>query len=271
MPTAIRVSFVVMAVLFAVVGLPWFVAPGHWAERFPWSVTPFMAMTIGAWCLGNAWVAALVAGLRRWDLARALVVYLFAFAAGQLGVLAWFADKVVTDQALTWPYLAALLVTLLGSAWALVESLGVGRASPDDDGTVPRWARWFITFFTAFVVFLAAVALVAPDRGLDGSIFPEPMTPFTLRAFGAFYLALGIGALALQPLRTVRPALWYGVAGMGLVVPITAAIPVYWEVFAIGDRPAQVLYVAAYVLVLVVTTTGLITRRHQLLPPPTPT
>jgi hypothetical protein len=41
-----------------------------------------------------------------------------------------------------------------------------------------------------FVGFLALIAAIAPKCALDGDVFLEPLTPFTLRAFGAFYLAL---------------------------------------------------------------------------------
>lgn len=265
MPVRVRISFWLLALLYAIVGVPWFFAPAYWAERFPWSVTPFVAMTVGAWCLGNAWVAMLAARLRRWTLVRAIVIYLLAFGIGQLAVLVWFMDRLATDQPLTWPYVLALTGTVLAGVLALVDMIQAHPTPDLLDEPAPRWARGFVTFFILFVMFLAVVAMAAPPAALDTTVFPEPLTPFTLRAFGAFYLALAIGALALLPVRVVRPTLSYGLAGMGLVTLITITIPVFWEVFDFAAHPLQALYVVAYVGVLVVTSIGLLGRRELLL------
>lgn len=264
MPLRARTGFRLVAVLYAVVGVPWFFSPTQSAGRFPWSVTPFMAMTIGAWCLGNAWVCLVAARVRRWALVRALVVYLLAFGLTQVGVLVWFRDRLETGRPLTWPYVAALGATVVVGAFAVLD---LRRAHPVPDlldTPAPRWGRWFVVFFVVFTVFLAGVAAVAPAIGLEGRVFPQPMTPFTLRAFGAFYLSLGIGATALLPVRVVRPTLYFGLAGLGLVVPITATIPLFWDVFDVGTHPLQALYVAAYVGVLAVTALGLVRRRDLL-------
>ncbi len=264
MSVRVRTLFRVMALLYVVVGAPWFFAPTYWAERFPWAVTPFVAMTIGAWCLGNAWVALVAARLRRWTLVRAIVVYLLAFGVGQVGVLVWFRDRLVTDQPLTWPYVAVLVLTVVAGVAATVDMVQAHPAPDLLDEPAPRWGRAFVAVFALFVIFLAAVALAAPPIGLEGRVFPEELSPFTLRAFGAFYLALGASALALLPVRVVRPTLCFGLAGMGLVVPITVAIPVFWNVFDIPNHPLQVLYIVAYVAVLIVTTIGLAGRREML-------
>jgi hypothetical protein len=264
MSVRVRVLFRVMALLYLAVGGPWFFAPTYWAERFPWAVTPFVAMTIGAWCLGNAWVALVAARLRRWTLVRAIVVYLLAFGVGQVGVLVWFRDRLVTDHPLTWPYVAVLVLTVIAGVAATVDMV---RAHPIPDlldEPAPRWGRGFVVVFALFVIFLAAVALAAPPVGLEGRVFPEELSPFTLRAFGAFYLALGISALALMPVRVVRPTLCFGLAGMGLVVPITVAIPVFWTAFDIMSHPLQALYIVAYVGVLIATSIGLAGRREML-------
>lgn len=264
MPLRARTGLRLVALLYAVVGVPWFVSPTAWADRFPWSVTPFMAMTIGAWCIGNAWVCLVAARVRRWALVRAMVVYLLAFGVTQSAVLVWFRDRLVTDQPLTWPYVGAIAGTVIVGALAVLDMV---RAHPTPDlldAPAPRWGRGFVVVFVLFTVFLAVVAAIAPAIGLEGRVFPEPMTAFTLRAFGAFYLSLGIGAGALLPVRGVRPALYFGLAGLGLVVPITAAIPVFWDVFDIATHPLQALYVVAYVGVLVTTLFGVVTRRELL-------
>lgn len=43
--------------LNSILGLTMFLAPIWAAASFAWSVSPFVAMTIGAWCIGNAVIA----------------------------------------------------------------------------------------------------------------------------------------------------------------------------------------------------------------------
>jgi len=102
-------------------------------------------------------------------------------------------------------------------------------------------------FFVLFVGFLAAVAAIAPQRALTGRVFPEPLTPFTLRAFGAFYLSLALGTLPLVRARTMAPFTAFLGGGQGLIVPTTAAAFVYLDRFHIGVHHLQALYLAAYV------------------------
>ena len=52
------------AVLYAALGGILFVFPGKMAPVFAWKVSVFVTMTIGGWCLGNAWLAWISA--RRW-------------------------------------------------------------------------------------------------------------------------------------------------------------------------------------------------------------
>src|SRR5205814_7634713 len=54
-----------------------------------------------------------------------------------------------------------------------------------------------------FVGFLGLYGLFAPagSRGLNGGIFPEVLSAFSLRSFGAFYFSV---SLALVPLFFVR-------------------------------------------------------------------
>ena len=54
-----------LAALYAVLGSLLLIFPKQLAPVFAWKVTPFMTMTIGSWCLGNAWLAFLSA--RRWE------------------------------------------------------------------------------------------------------------------------------------------------------------------------------------------------------------
>ncbi|MDP1546719.1 MAG: hypothetical protein Q8L87_11910, partial [Anaerolineales bacterium] len=60
-----RILTYACAALYAVTGLLLFIFPETLAPVFAWKVTAFMTMTIGGWCLGNAWLAFITA--RRWD------------------------------------------------------------------------------------------------------------------------------------------------------------------------------------------------------------
>ncbi|HEY4691389.1 MAG TPA: hypothetical protein VIK33_18925 [Anaerolineae bacterium] len=65
-----------MAVLYAVLGVILFFVPEWSAANFAWKVSPFVAMTMGGWCLGNAYFAWESARVRagRFPFARCLPV-----------------------------------------------------------------------------------------------------------------------------------------------------------------------------------------------------
>jgi hypothetical protein len=52
------------ALLYGILGALLFFLPAQLAPVFAWKVTAFMTITIGGWCLGNAWLAYVNA--RRW-------------------------------------------------------------------------------------------------------------------------------------------------------------------------------------------------------------
>jgi hypothetical protein len=118
----------------------------------------------------------------------------------------------------------------------------------------PRTGAVTIGFATAFILlvgFLGLYGLTAVPgmRGLNAGIFPELLTPFSLRAFGAFYLAL---ALAVVPLLWVRGRdnlLTHGFAAYGLIVFITAAAFINIGAFDFAARPTQSIYIGIYLLV----------------------
>lgn len=252
-----------MAIAYLVTGIPWFVAPAFSAERFPWTVTPFMAMTIGGWCLGNAWVAWYAARVWTWGLVRPVLTYMWVFGLLEVGVLVWFSDKLRLDTWMTWPYLTALALTIISAGFGFVDWVRL-RPSPRTEGPeAPTWWRIGVGVFVIFVGFLAVIAAVS-NGAPDQRVFPEPMTPFTLRAFGAFYLSLAVGAAWLAVSRTIGPTLTYGTAGLGLVIPTTAAIVPFIGVFAIDQHPLQLVYIGAYLLVMVVTAATVFAHRRAL-------
>ena len=80
-------------VLYAVLGFLLFFLPDQLALSFAWKVTPFMTMTIGGWCIGNAWLAWISARRWQWSLVYSTLIYLWLFGVGELLVLFNFRDK----------------------------------------------------------------------------------------------------------------------------------------------------------------------------------
>ena len=50
----------VIAVAYLLLGLIMFAIPGWSAHHFPWKLSPFVAMTIGSYLLGSAWMAGII-------------------------------------------------------------------------------------------------------------------------------------------------------------------------------------------------------------------
>jgi hypothetical protein len=175
-----------------------------------------------------------------------------AFGALQLGVALYESDLLRTDVALSWPYLAALGLSVAGGALAVVD--GRGHLGPDrrpGGVPVPSVMTTLDVVFVVFVSGLAVVAFWAPDLATDGRIFPEPLSLFSLRAFGVFYLSLGIGLGVLVADRRVDAYLVAMWCGLALVVPILVATAVYADSFDVSEHPGQLGYPLAYVIALV--------------------
>src|SRR5262245_22445835 len=79
---------------FAVRGGVRVVARAGASTRFGWGVSAFVAMTIGGWCLGTAWVAWVGLRNRPWAASRGALVYLWSFSVLESLVLVWFRDRV---------------------------------------------------------------------------------------------------------------------------------------------------------------------------------
>ena len=243
----------ILAALFAVTGAVMFVAPTWASANFAWNVSPMVAMTIGGWCLGNAWAAFVVARRWRFSLVASGLLYLALFGLIETGVLIAFADRLKLGTWLAWLYVATLSVAVLAAA---VWAIDVARLRP----RLPRQPVRVLDaalgiLFVLFVGFLGLYGLLAPQgsRGLGGGIFPEVLTPFTLRAFGGLYLSIALAPLLLLVVNDRRMALNHMVLSWGLILFITAAALAFLAVFDLDARPGQWLYFAAYGLVGAVT------------------
>ncbi|MDQ3980873.1 MAG: hypothetical protein M3314_15215, partial [Actinomycetota bacterium] len=187
------------AAAFAVLGTVFFVFPSWSSDEFPWRVTDFMAMTMGGWCLGNAWIGWWAARDWRWASVQSLLVYYWTFAAVEVAVLVWFRDLIRFEEGiLTWPYLLTLGLALV-TAIVGVADLARIRPASSGPGDLPSPAaiRALGVVFVVLVGFLAFTGLTDPESGQSLNIFPEALSSFTIRAFAVFYGSIAVGAVPL--------------------------------------------------------------------------
>ena len=246
---ASRALTFLVAFLWALIGVVFFLVPSWSQARFPWVVSDFVTMTIGGWCLGTAFLAWWAGRVWVWGAVHPTLVYLWVFGVLELGVVLEFDDLLRTDVVLTWPYLVALGATVLAGAVGIVDLIRLRPTTMVSGEPVPRWMRGTTGLFVVLVGLIAAFALAAPDSALNGRVFPEPLSLFTVRAFGMFYLALALGALPTVLARNLTPVTNYMASAMALVVFITIAALVFIDTFDFSNHPLQILYIAAYLIV----------------------
>lgn len=239
------------ALLYAVLGAALFLFPEQLSPVFAWKVSPFVTMTIGGWCLGNAWLAFLAARRWQWDLVHSALFYLGLFGILESVVVYLFRDKLQLAHPVAWLYLATLAANLLMTLLALMEYPRVRPRFSSDGPSVSRLLRVLDLVFIVFVAYLGYYGLTAQigDFGTNGGIFPEMMSLFTLRSFGAFYLSLALGVIPLLWAKSARSYLSHGFLSSGLLIFITIAAFAYLRVFNFSAHPSQMIYIGAYVVV----------------------
>lgn len=238
----------VLAVLYAVLGLILFVAPAWSAANFSWKISPFVAMTMGGWSLGNAFTAWETARIGRWSLAYANIVYLSVFGLLEATVLILFRGKLILNVAMAWPYLLALTLNVFVVILLIIEWLKTKPEISAEGLEVPAWTRWLMGVFILFVGFLAIYGWVsgAEGHGTDASVFPETLSLFTLRAFASFYAALASAVVPLIWTKGSSAMLTLGRAGMSFIVVVTIAALANLNKFNFAEHPGQFVYLGAY-------------------------
>jgi hypothetical protein len=239
------------ALLYVVLGALLFFLPEQLAPVFAWKVTAFMTMTIGGWCLGNAWLAFFAA--RRWEWLRVYpaLVYLWTFGVGELIVVYLFRDKLNLGHPIAWLYLFALFANVVAALVGVLTALRT-RSVREPSGESTNSSQYLrLIGFVVFVGFLGLYGCTAQvgAPGTNGGIFPEIMSLFTLRSFGVFYLSLAAGAAPLIWDRNIKPFLNYGFLAFGLIVFITAAAFAYIRLFDFAAKPGGLIYFGAYLAV----------------------
>ena len=262
---ASRALTALVALLFAVLGGVLFVAPSWAAGAFPWPVSSFFAMTLGAWLLGSAAFAVEAVRSWEWTLIYPCLFFLWLFGFGQALLLLIHADDLSLDEPLGIPYLLALAVA---AVCAVVGALDLARTRPLVFADGPATPRWFRVLAAAFVLVLFVLAVPLLD-GYDNprSIWPGGLTQLSAQAFSVFFLALALSAAPLVIARTLDAVPAYARAWLVLDVAILFAAALSLHRFDFGDHPGQLLYFGLYVGAAVLTVAILVYASRRRGPP----
>ena len=237
-------------------GAALFLAPTWAADRFPWTITPFVAMTIGGWCLGVTafcWI-----GGRHGPLGTMLPVLAFVWLFGLSEIVVVFVDKPAfqADAPLALPYVLSLALTLASGGFGLLEIWHRTRAGEPLHGEGPeRVTRGVQVALAGVATALGLLAIVVAFAGTvgpatSGKVFPEPVTLFTVRAFAALNLSMAIGALVAAIGGSRSASAWLALAAIFLVGPTLIAALANLGAFDLANRPLGAVYVLGYAVLL---------------------
>jgi hypothetical protein len=239
------------ALLYAILGALLFLFPEQLAPVFAWKVTAFMTITIGGWCLGNAWLAYINARRWEWRLVYSSLIYLWLFGIGELIVLFLFRDKLRLEHPIAWLYFITLTINTLAAFTGVYDYLRIRPSNKSNGPAITKVQRLPAIAFVIFVGFLGLYGLTAQigNIGTNAGIFPEVMSLFTLRSFGIFYLSLALGVVPYFWDRSLNAILHHSFAAYGLILFITAAAFIYIGLFDFAEHPGGLAYFGAYLVV----------------------
>jgi hypothetical protein len=257
-----------IAVSSAVLGGALYVAPAWAAPRFAWSVSPLVAMTIGGWFLGNAFWASRIVRDWRWGVHASGLVYLWCFGAFQSVVVVAYRDRVATDSWVALLYLATIAARLVAAVLGVADLRRLRPLAADTGVQAPGWLRALAVFFVLFVSFLTLVGLFFPQAAVGGAVFPEDMSPFTVRSFGVYFLALTVAALVVTRRRRMDLMLAHIAGGLAITTTVLLAALVHLEVFDVARHPLQWIYLGSYVAVIAVAGPTLVVFSRRPAEPP---
>jgi hypothetical protein len=246
------------AICYLLLGAVLFLAPARSAGIFAWNVSPFVVMTIGGWCLGNAVFAWLSARLWEWKLVYPSLIYFWLFGIFEAAVLVAFLDRVNVNSLVALGYIVTIGINVLAAVTGFIDVLRLRPSTKVDGVPLPGYVRGLLIFFTFNLSILALGGILAKAGGLstERGIFPEPLTLFTVRAFAAFFGAICLSALPLLWVRNMTPMFAYGQAGIMLTIPIVIAAFVNFDKFDFSARPGGLLYLGSYLFTLLSTSWG---------------
>jgi len=253
----------IIAGAYLLLGLVMFALPAWSAHHFPWKVSPFVAITLGSYLLGNAWIA--VVAQHAWTFASVYssLIYLWLFGVLETAVVLVHRDKLITGAVLTIPYLIVLGLTVIAAAAGLAE--WARRRPPLRSGGIamPGLVRGLQVAFVIVVGFIAAVVLDGPASAHDARYFPVPLTSFTLGALGVFYLSLSLSVLAMIAQPGTATLATYLRGTIVLLVVIVVATLLYVGTFHFGAHPRRIVYLGTYLVVLVGTIAIMAWHRYR--------
>jgi hypothetical protein len=245
------------AIAYLGFGAVLFLAPAWSAERFPWTVSPFVAMTIGGWCIGVtcfSWI-----GGRRGPIGAVLPVltFVWVFGLSEIAVLLVERPVVRSDALLAIPYVLSLVLTLASGGVGLLELVHRAAGGEDIHGDthvgLHVGTRGLLLALAVVLGALAIGAALADVVGpaTSGKVFPEAVTLFTVRAFAALNLSMAVGALVAAIRGSRGASAWLALAALFLLAPTLAAAAANLGAFDFTNRPLGWLYLGGYGALLV--------------------
>jgi len=263
-PTLRSITRLLVA-LYTILGIILFLAPGWAAANFAWRISPFVAMTIGGWCLGNAFIAWKISKVWRWSAVYTTLVYLWTFGILEILILVIFKDKLLLNTPLAWAYTITLVTNVIYAIWGIYTWYHEKPSIKPEGLKVAKWVHISIIGVIIFVGILVIGALFSPpvNATTEGKFLPEKLSLFTLRAFGAFYLSLVMAGITLLRNRSFAPIEIFGQGGMALTVPITIAAFIYFRPEDLANSPGGVFYILAYVVIFFAAGSLLLYYRRQ--------
>jgi hypothetical protein len=241
--------------LYLILGALLFFMPGQFAPVFAWKVSTFMTMIIGGWCLGNAWLTFQIARRWEWTSTFASLIYFWAFGIGQLAVLIAFRDRVQTVHPIALLYILVIGLNTLTALLGIVEWVRIRPPlEPARTEITSPLVRIPLYGFVLFLYYAAFYGLFIPQGGFatTGEIFPEPLSAFTLRSFGAFFLSIALGATPFLRYKDRDALLSHGYLSVGAIIAITIGEFLHFRVFDLSNFPFQVVFLGAYLVVGIV-------------------
>jgi hypothetical protein len=260
-PVSRRLTYL-MASLYTLLGLSLFLLPEWAAQNFLWDVTPFVAMTIGAWYLGTAFVAWQCARNWRWSLIYMGIIFVWTFSLLEMLLLVIYWPTLRLATGIAWLYVVILAVGSIVSILGVLDWLRSRPFAAGDGPEVPVWQRAFLFIFIAFALYISVPLLIGSADG--GNIWPGQLTPLTARGFGAFYFAITFGDLfGIFERRLSTFHFLIPFATVGSILLLIPAL-IYLDQFNFQAQPGGLVYIGTYSGAILFTLAALLTNRsHQ--------
>lgn len=179
------------AVLF-VAGLGLLVAPGVLGPMWPWALTPFNTLLLGAIYSSSLVATAMVVSVKRWAPTRVVLPMILIFTAVVLIVCLVYIDRFDFQRWVTWLWFLLYIIIPANAAYHiwLYRNLKPFNPSP-----LPTPWRAVLLIPTILLGLYGLGLLIAPDQ--FSSFWPWPIDAFHGRVYSVLYMTPATGALLL--------------------------------------------------------------------------